>query len=370
MTQNNTIVTWLNFALQQMAAESYLHGVALSNEAEILNRLKRGSNNIPTASPDDPTLPGKTRMTPALADRFLATNDIIDHHANDASGFSATLMRDTTTGEYTLSFRSTEPRPGSTSCDRLKLKPADPLATEEGRFAHSIKIPNPVPADSGYKPGMTSQEYFDHLCKTEAGEFIFKKVENVEGIIQLRKRDKPTDYELEHLYAMEDPYGHSVGVGNHPEEHFVQPAIGKYQFLEVSILNTSATQKEKKYKRFYRDASAHPGMTFPTSVNGQFVQVPYLIAEVEVSSLKARYGYTWRGITRPHDREHGIAGGEVIVLDLEKGEVLAVRRSYARTGRMKNLTRVCWLTAQKCSETSFNSDAQFINQVLLPAIEK
>ena len=24
-----------------------------------------------------------------------------------------------------------------------KLKPADPLATEEGRFAHSIKIPNP-----------------------------------------------------------------------------------------------------------------------------------------------------------------------------------------------------------------------------------
>ena len=50
-----------------------------------------------------------------------------------------------------------------------KLKPADPLATEEGRFAHSIKIPNPVPEDSGYKPGMTPQEYFDHLCKTEAG---------------------------------------------------------------------------------------------------------------------------------------------------------------------------------------------------------
>ncbi len=36
-----------------------------------------------------------------------------------------------------------------------KLKPANPLETEEGRFAHSIKIPNPVPADSGYKPGMT-----------------------------------------------------------------------------------------------------------------------------------------------------------------------------------------------------------------------
>ena len=74
-----------------------------------------------------------------------------------------------------------------------KLKPADPLATEEGRFAHSIKIPNPVPEDSGYKPGMTSQEYFDHLCKTEAGEFIYKTVENVEGIYMMRPRKEASD---------------------------------------------------------------------------------------------------------------------------------------------------------------------------------
>ncbi len=67
-------------------------------------------------------------------------------------------------------------KPNDRSCDRLKLKPADPLATEEGRFAHSIQIPNPVPEDSGYKPGMPSEQYFDHLCKTEAGEFIYKTV--------------------------------------------------------------------------------------------------------------------------------------------------------------------------------------------------
>ena len=71
-----------------------------------------------------------------------------------------------------------------------KLKPADPLATEEGRFAHSIRIPNPVPADSGYKPGMTPQDYFDHLCKTEAGEFIYRTVENVEGIYIMRPRER------------------------------------------------------------------------------------------------------------------------------------------------------------------------------------
>ena len=90
-------------------------------------------------------------------------------------------------------------KPNDRSCDRLKLKPADPLATEEGRFAHSIKIPNPVLADSGYKPGMTPEQYFDHLCKTEAGEFIYKTVENVEGISMMRPRESAkNDYLLEH----------------------------------------------------------------------------------------------------------------------------------------------------------------------------
>ena len=103
------------------------------------------------------------------------------------------------------------PNPGNTDCDPLKLKPVDPLATEEGRFAHNIKIPNPVSEDSGYKPGMTSQDYFEHLCKTEAGEFIFKTAENVEGIMQMRPREEATDYMLQHLYALEDPYGETYG---------------------------------------------------------------------------------------------------------------------------------------------------------------
>jgi hypothetical protein len=99
---NSSITTWLNFALQQMAAESYL-----TDTGSLVTRLTRGNNR---AGFDPPTgeLPGKTRFTNVLADRFLAGYDIIDHHADDATGFSATLMRDRTTGEYTLSFRSTE----------------------------------------------------------------------------------------------------------------------------------------------------------------------------------------------------------------------------------------------------------------------
>jgi hypothetical protein len=250
-----------------------------------------------------------------------------------------------------------------------KLKPADPLATEEGRFAHSIKVPNPVPEDNGYKPGMTPQEYFEHLCKTEAGEFIYKTVEDVEGLFQLRHRDNPTDYELEHLYGLEDPYGDSVGVRDHPEEYFVQPAIGKYQFLEIPSSKGPKVNEAMKFKRYYRDEKAYPGRDYQTAINGQFVRVPYIVAERDVANINSKYGYTWRGIMRSHDRESGIAGGELIILDIRTNEVLAVRRGFVRSGSVRNLTGVWWLTAQKCSKESLKTDAQLINQVLKPALE-
>jgi hypothetical protein len=274
--------------------------------------------------------------------------------------------------EFTENCAKTKLRPNDRSCDRLKLKPADPLATEEGRFAHSIKIPNPVPLDSGYKPGMTSQEYFDHLCKTEAGEFVYNTVENVEGIYQMRPRESAkNDYLLEHLYAMEDPYGLAVGVRDSPQDYFVQPAIGKYQYLEIPLPRPSKTEESLKYRRYYRDEKSHPGSQFPTAIDGQFVQVPYIVAMADVPTLQSRYGYTWRGITRSHDRELGIAGGELIILELQTHEVLAVRRSFVRSGSVRNnLTGVWWLTAGKCSKESLKMDAQFINEVLKPASQK
>lgn len=243
-----------------------------------------------------------------------------------------------------------------------KLKPADPLATEEGRFAHSIKIPNPVSEESGYKPGMTPEQYFNHLCKREAGEFIYKRVQNVNGLLMMRPRKKVTDWELEHLYALEDPYGQVLGEDRLPQDSYVQPALGKYEFLEMPLLGSPP-----KYRRYYRDEQAHPGRKYQTAINGQSVFVPYIVAEAETPTAKSRYGYTWRGIVRPHDRELGIAGGELILLDFDTNEILAVRRGYLRTGWMKNLTGIWWLSGQVCSNAGAKREHLFIEEVLSPA---
>lgn len=260
------------------------------------------------------------------------------------------------------------PKPGDATCDRLNLKPVDPLATEEGRFAHSIKIPNPVPADSGYKPGMTPEQYFEHLCKTEAGEFIYKTVENVEGFYLMRTRKRPTDYELEHLYAFEAPYIEVHGEYYSSEEYFIQPHLGKYQFLEMSLPKKEPAPNEKQYRRYYRDENAHPGRDYQTAIDGRFVRVPYIVAETETQSLNSKYGVTWRGITRPHDRELGIAGSELIVLNLQTSEVLGVKRGFKRTGGIRNLTGVWWLTGQTCPKLREKPDHWFIREVLKPAV--
>jgi hypothetical protein len=261
-------------------------------------------------------------------------------------------------------------KPNDTACDILKLKPAEPLATEEGRFAHSIKIPNPLPEDSGYKPGMTPEQYFDHLCKTEAGEFIYRTVENVDGLYQMRPRTEATDYELEHLYTLEDPYGHTNGEATGIEFLFVEP--NRYQFFEMALMKDrklrmgnqfldpsylKMPEAKARYER-YSGYDAHKTKT--------------MIKEFD-TTLRSRYGFTWRGITRPHDRELGIAGGELIALDLQTNEVLGVRRGYILSGSMKNLTGIWWLTGRTCPEYNYrhrNKDFDFsywfVGKVLKP----
>lgn len=237
-----------------------------------------------------------------------------------------------------------------------KLQPADPLATEEGRFAHSIKIPNPVPEDSGYKPDMTPKQYFDHLCKTEAGEFIYKTVEKVEGLYLMRSREPVNDYKLQHLYALEDPYAYSDIETDAPQKLFINPPWWLYKFFEIRKAEpTSGLKTATQYLRY----SGYVQDKSPMNVE-------------EVSALKSQYGYTWRGIKRPHDRELGIVGGELIVMDLQSNEILAVRRGYIRSGDVQNnLTGVWWLGGHVCPKYKHANayTYEFLSQVLKPTSE-
>jgi len=212
------------------------------------------------------------------------------------------------------------------NCNLLKVQIEDPMATPEGRFAHSIAIPNPMPADAGYRAGMSPGEYFQHLCKTYAGEFIYKTVDNVAGIRQLRLREPASSYKFEHLYAMEDPYGHDQEEAEEPGFQFVG-APWLYEFFERPL---PATRRGPRNKQFW-DASMFAAPPKDATVERYFGhngKRNSLKLEFDTQP-KARYAFTWRGIMRPADRELGIAGGELIVLDTETNEVMGVRRGFA-----------------------------------------
>lgn len=223
--------------------------------------------------------------------------------------------------------------------DMLEIPIEDWLGTEEGRFAHAIKIPNPVPADSGYKPGMTQQEYFELLCRNEAGEFIFKTAENVEGIHQIRPRRLYSHGEWRHLYALEDPYGYWVGEWDEVGTQITGKDL--YSYFEIQPSGRRRYDLVHKVSNV-RDESLFLDPPVGATIARHFGYDSHTLKTMKLeydTKSRARYGFTWRGVKRPMDREMGIAGGELIVLDLQTNEVMGVRRGYniwnrGWTGRM------------------------------------
>ncbi len=231
------------------------------------------------------------------------------------------------------------------------------VATPEGRFAHELVIPNPVPVDSGYKSGMNAAEYYRHLCDTEAGDFIFKKVDNVEGLYFARPPKKPSDQDLMDRWKLEHPELESPAQvwRDSPSGRavlFIDPPLATYHFYEEPNLDPKASQP------YWRLSGYKSSNDFRYDENGSWRRVPPIPWKQEpINQLKARYGLTWRGIHRPHDRENGIAGGEIIAYDLATLEILAVFRNYAFSGHMKNTPDgVWWLTSAGCRKVFHAND--------------
>lgn len=224
-----------------------------------------------------------------------------------------------------------------------------------------ITWPEP-PKTSVYRDGMTGREYFAALCEAEAGEFIYKAVDNVEGIYQIRPRvPQEGNPELMDRYVMEDPYGHTAveaAFYDHPSKLFVNPPWKLYRYLERYETEDSIKYAKNehgkmkgvmngegyyRYSGYEQEISASP--IFPQRIPraGKPMQ------REMISAPQARYGFTWRGIPRPHDRELGIAGGELAVMDMQTGETLGLRRGFIYSATKGNKS-TWWLAGAVCPE--------------------
>ena len=246
--------------------------------------------------------------------------------------------------------------------------PTDPQEKAAYDYAHSLKLPDSVPKPVPFNFTLArikalwpsnpsvSDQYFEHLCKTEAGEYIFKTVENVEGVYQMRPRSEPGELDYDR-YAPEEPTG--LGYSNDVDdkygygvsEVYVQPMMGLYRFLE-----RPSPDIPKAILRYQRGVNENPPPGnengYPTGVLGKWgwgFRLPFMVVKIDGSRRTARYGYTWRGITREHDREYSIGSGEYLVIDLDTNEVLAIKRRFKISGHDKNTpSRIWWGNARPC----------------------
>jgi hypothetical protein len=257
--------------------------------------------------------------------------------------------------------------PNNVSCDRYRLRRPENPAFWPYPDVPSPKFPAP-PNPPVYKAGMSAKQYFDALCKAEAGDFIYKTVEDVEGIYQIRPQ--ATSYEggddRMDRFVMEDPYGYRQWLSDRPHLHFADAARA-YEFFETSAAgrlsgtgrveqtpdpDTIGPNPKGKYYRYFG--------TPPFNMKNSRREAH--------TDLTSRYGYYWRGIPRPHDRELAIAGGELIILDLQSNEILAIHRGFNLNGKARNPTGIYWGTGLLCPKQEeydyFYRD--FIQRVLVP----
>lgn len=229
---------------------------------------------------------------------------------------------------------------------------------ENPEFWPYPNVPKPkfpeAPNPPTYKKGMNADEYFKALCEREAGEFIYKTVENVEGIYAIRPMaSEDSDERVQDRYVIENPF-----------DYFTQGSPFPRSQMGFSFLGKSADRHRDGYLFFETMNSPRHSLTRDYYDASLFVTKPsdkpverfigydgtgerQTMKREFDAALKAQYGFTWRGIRRPHDMEMGIKGGELIVLHLKTSEVLAIRRNFVRSGGSSG-NRFHWYSSQSC----------------------
>ncbi len=218
------------------------------------------------------------------------------------------------------------------------------LQTEEARIAHNLVLPDSVPKPkqfsfmkarwSAWLPWKQSIsiQYFEHLCETEAGQWILKTIPNVSGLYFARPEGEYPSGFFEDRYQPEMPWIQRALrlTGTELRWHgalLVDPPFVNYQYVEEPQWG-AVWQKDMRtpYVRIYGLKRVPDSGTYGSQPKWYRDSEP--MQAIAAPSITAKYGYTWRGIRRPRDREHRIAGGEVIIYDVNTREVVAIKRQF------------------------------------------
>lgn len=171
---------------------------------------------------------------------------------------------------------------------------------------------------------LAATEMVERLCAEHGGKKIYRTVDNVEGVFQMRARNP--SYKVLRDPLMADPW--SRAVGDYDSLGQILALEGKgYFFVEQQpeygmpegppFYRTYLQYAEEKMARY---SEQHPGR----------VRLFYDRHRVEVEQLKSRYGWITEDLTSEDMRELWVGGGRIKVVDLMNGDILGEYTGFFR----------------------------------------
>jgi len=152
--------------------------------------------------------------------------------------------------------------------------------------------------------------YVKELCAKYGGDKIYRTVDNVEGVFQIKPKEPVTDAMWRDQYGMPDPWSRVLLESENPAiavgPKSAEEGADGYWFLEQNI----GLREGPPYLRRFSTSRYESG--------------------IEVNKLRSRYGYLTEDISTSEMRSRWIAGGRVQIIDLQTKDVLAERTGYFR----------------------------------------
>lgn len=184
--------------------------------------------------------------------------------------------------------------------------------------------------------------YVQELCAKNGGERIYRTVDNVEGVFQMKARNPDPEDQWRDQYGMVDPWGANADSDN-LQDLVLDPLGNESRYVFVEQQPPFGSPPGPPFRRTRIVAAPS------TSADGTADARGFRIEQRLVETIRSRYGFYFEDLSTTEMREQWISAGRLKIVEISTGELIAERIGYG-LGNPRN--KMSWSGGDICSSGS------------------